>query len=81
MKPDIRARVRQLRARIGASPVIGSEIERRPLHDYRYWGDVFRIRELEARLVEIGRSGLAYWGPRAHWRPRDEPKGTRQPLP
>jgi hypothetical protein len=62
LKPDIRARVGQLRARIGASPVIGSEIERRPLHDYRYWGDVFRIRELEARLVEIGRSGLAYWG-------------------
>jgi hypothetical protein len=75
MSPDIHTRVRQLREQIHASPVIGSPIPFRPLNQFAYWRTVFRIRDLEARIVAADRAKIA------SLRARDERARARRVVP
>jgi hypothetical protein len=75
MNFDLPTRISQLRERIGASPVIGSPIAFRPLRQHAYWRAVFRIRDLEARIVAADRAKIATL------RAKDERERARRAVP
>ena len=71
MNRDIHLRVSELSKQMGASPVIGSPIEFRPLNQFTYWRTVFLIRDLEAKIVAVDHAKIAAL------RARDERTRTR----
>jgi hypothetical protein len=74
MNFELPTRVRQLREQIHASPVIGSPIAFRPLNQFAYWRVVFRIRDLEAKIVVADREKIA------SLRARDERERARRAV-
>ena len=62
------ARIRSLRRRIGASSVLFSPLPAKPLQARKHWRLAREIRQLEARLIDHGRSDVAEVLERRHER-------------